>query len=348
MSLDIYSTYAQLAAIEQMPVEHSLLWDLFVHEEGCSEEDKAYYDYRKGIIQMAPIVHENTGGVLMGRGGFETRMIDFVTIAPERMIEANQLKNRMFGEKVFGAMSPAQREKKMMIQDLTDMRKAVQRRREWMARNLILKGTQEIFRYTNEGRAKVATLHADFGFTQFFTPDTPWNQPGAKIEDDMKKIHDLVVNEGMGEVDVILMAADVAEAMYANSNYLNQHNILRLDTGKLESTYRGPGLRYLGRNADGIDMYSFSGRFIDDDGLPKDIIPSGTLIAGKRGMLKCIHGPVIQLEREDAGAQHNVYIKREVPLRYGSIESNSLKNRLTSRPALMPYNIDGWCIANVL
>lgn len=348
MSLDIYSTYAQLAAIEQMPLEHSLLWDLFVHEEGVVEEDKAFFDYRKGIIQMAPIVHQNTGGVLMGRSGFETRMIDFCTIAPERLIEANQLKNRFFGEKVFGAMTPAQREKKQLAQDQVDMRKAIQRRREWMARQLILTGKQEIFKYTSEGRDKVATLHADFGFTQHYVPDTTWGQAGAKIEDDMKKINDLVVIEGMGEVDTILMAADVAEAMLTNSTYLNQHNIIRLDTGKLESTYRAPGLRYHGRNADGIDMYSFSGKFIDDDGLPKDIIPSGTLIAGKRGMLKCVHGPVLQVEREDASAQHIAYVKREVPLHYGSINGNAIKNRITSRPALMPYNVDGWCVAKVL
>ena len=348
MALDIYSTYAQLAAIEQMPRENSLLWDLFVHEEGVVEEDKAFFDYRKGIVQMAPIVHENTGGVLMGRSGYETRMIDFCTIAPERVIEANQLKNRFFGEKVFGGMSPAQREKKMLAQDQKDMLKAIQRRREWMARQLILTGKQEIFKYTSEGRDKVATLHADFGFTQHFVPDTPWDQSGAKIEDDMKHIHDLVVDEGMGEVDIILMHPSVAEAMYANSDYLNQHNILRLDTGKIESTYRGAGVRFLGRNADGIDMYSFSGKFIDDDGLPKEYIPHGTLIAGHHGMLKCVHGPVIQLEREDANAQHMVYVKREVPLRYGSIESNALKNRITSRPALMPYNVDGWCVAKVL
>lgn len=348
MALDIYSTYAQLAAIEQMPREHTLLWDLFVHEEGCVEENMAFYDYRKGIIQMAPIVHENTGGVVMGRSGYETRMIDFCTIAPERVIEAPQLSNRLFGEKIFGGMTPEQREKRMLAQDQVDMRKAIQRRREWMTRQLLLTGKQEIFKYTSEGRDKVATLHADFGFTQFYTPVTKWNQPGAKIEYDMKCINDLVVNEGMGEIDIYLMAPDVTEAMYANSDYLNQHNILRLDTGSLESTYKGPGLRFLGRNADGIDMYSFSGKFLDDDKVVKPYIPNGHLIAGKRGMFKCTHGPVLQVENMDASAKHKAYVKREVPLRYASIDGNTIKNRITSRPALMPYNVDGWCVAKVL
>lgn len=348
MSLDIYSTAAQLKAIELLPKHNSLLWDIFVKDEGVSEEDKMVYDFRKGVQRMAPVVHNNTGGVLMGRGGFETRELDFCTIAPERIIEPQHLKGRSFGEKIMGGMTPDQREKKLLMQDLSEMNVAIQLRREWMARQLILTGTQEVFTYTNEGRSKEATMLADFGFTQHFVPETKWDQPGAQIESDMKKIVDLVVNDGLGQVDVILMAADVAEAMYANSDYLNQHNILRVDTGRLESSYRGAGVRYLGRNADGIDMYSFSGRFINDLGLPESYIPSGTLIAGSHGMIKSMHGPVIQIETTGPNAQHQVYAKKVVPLRYASIESNSLKNRLTSRPALMPYNVDGWCVAKVL
>jgi len=347
MALDIYSTYAQLAAIEQMPRESSFLWDLFVKEEGVVEEDKAFYDYRKGVIQMAPVVHENTGGVVMGRSGYETRMIDFCTIAPERVIEAPQLKNRFFGEKVFGAMTPAQREKKMLAQDQVDMRKAIQRRREWMARQLILTGKLEIFKYTNEGKAKKATLQADFGFTQRLLPDVACDQTGAKIEDDMMRMTDMVYN-GLGEIDIIVMHPSVASAMRYNSDYIKQHDILRMDTGKIESTYRGEGVRYLGKNADGKDMYSCSAMFMDDDGQMKSLIPHGTMIAGSRNMLKCMHGPVLQLEKEDASAQHIAYVKKEVPLRYGDINGNALKNRITSRPCLMPYNVDGWVVAEVL
>lgn len=346
--IDIYSTYAQLAAIEQLPKESSFLWDVFVREEGVVEDEKAFYDFRKGALQMAPVVHPYTGGVVMGRTGYETREIDFCCIAPERVIEAHQLKNRFFGERVLGAMNPAQREKKMLVQDLMDMRKAIQRRREWMARQLILTGKLEIFKYTDEGRDKHATMHADFGFTQHFTPDTPWGQTGARISDNLKQITDLVCDEGMGDVDIIVMAPDVASAMESDELFMKQHDIRRMDTGTLKSAYRGGGLRYMGQTSDGKDMYSLSAKFVDDDNVLKPFIPAGTLIAGSHGMLKCIHGPVIQVEKEDSSSQHNVYVKREVPLRYGSTKSNAIKNRLTSCPALMPINVDGWCVAKVI
>lgn len=347
MSLDIYSTRAQLAAIELMPREYSFLFDTFVQDEGTVENEKAIYDYKKGERQMAPIVQPGTGGVLMGRKGYETNEFGFCQIAPERIITEPDLKNRAFGERILGAMTPAQREKKMMAEDLVDMRKAIQRRREWMARQVLLTGKLSVFRYTNEGRDMRTTLFADFGFTQNFTPTTTWDQSSATIDSDMREMFDLVY-EGLGYVDIIVMAPDVADAMIANSAYIKQFDGRNIDMGKINTQYKGQGVRFIGWNSDGVEMYAFNGKFVDDDGTTKATLPSGTVIAGSRQMLKCIHGPVTQVEKEGSDAQHMTYIKREVPLRYGSVESNSIKNRLTSCPTIMPFNVDSWVVGNVL
>ena len=345
--MDIFSTRAQLAAIDLMPREYSALYDFFGKEAGLVEDDKAIYDYRKGGRRMAPVVHDGTGGVIMDRDGFETREIGFCTIAPERIIEDENLKGRMFGEKVLGAMTPQERERKMLAKDLVDMRKAIQRRREWMVRQVLLTGKLEIFTYTNEGRGKNATMIADYGFTNNFTPNTAWDQSGADINGDMQEIFDLVYDGG-GYVDVIVMAPDVAGAMIANGTYIKFFDGRNIDMGKLNTQYRGSGLRFIGWNSDGVEMYSLAGKFIDDAGVATALIPSGKLIAGSREMLNIYHGPVTQVEEVGQNAQHKTYIKKEVPLRYGSIDGNSIKNRLTSCPTVVPTNVDGWAVATVL
>lgn len=347
MPLDIFSTRAQLAAIDLMEREYSFLFDTFCKDEGAVEEEKAIYDYRKGSRLMAPVVHEGAGGVLMERSGYETREIGFCTIAPERIITNPDLKTRAFGENVLGAMTPAQRAKKMLAKDLVEMRQAIQRRREWMARQVLLTGKLSVFRYTNEGRDLETTLVADYGFTNNFTPDTVWSNSAATIDSDMREIYDLVY-DGLGLVDIIVMAPDVADAILSNSNYVKQFDGRNIDMGKINTQYRGQGVRFIGWNSDGVEMYAFSGKFTDDDRVAKVILPSGTLIAGSRGMLKNLHGPVTQVEGTGPDAEHKTYVKKEVPLRYGSIESNSVKNRLTSCPTIMPYNVDGWVIASVL
>jgi hypothetical protein len=348
--MDIYSTRAQLAAIDLMPREYSALHDFFARDAGTVEDDKAIYDFRKGSRRMAPTVHPGTGGVLMDRDGYETREIGFCCIAPERVIESDNLQGRMFGERVFGAMTPQERERKLLARDLTDMRKAIQRRREWMVRQVLLTGKLSVFTYTNEGRGVAASMIADYGFTNFFTPGSGsanWDQAGAKIDKDMHEIFDLVY-DGLGYVDRIFMAPDVADAILSNSDYVKYFDGRNIDMGKINTQYRGSGIRFIGWNSDGVEMYSISGTFIDDDGTAKRLIPDGKLIAGSGDLLNIFHGPVTQVEETGANAQHKTYIKKEVPLRYGSIDANAVKNRLTSCPTVVPVNVDGWCVATVL
>ena len=347
MPIDIHSTRAQLRAIELLPREYSFLYDLFVTDGGMCEDDKAIFDFMKGGKLMAPFVHANTGGVLMDRDSFETREISFCTIAPERIINTTDMNRRMFGEEILGAMTPAERAQKTQAKDLMDMRAAIQRRREWMVRQLLLTGKQEIFEYTNEGRSKKPNMIADFNFTNNYTPGVTWDNSDAKIDYDIRKMFELVY-EGLGQVDSIVMAGDVYEAMLSNSKLLEKMDKDKVDIGNMMTNYRGAGVRYLGCNTDGVDMYSMFGTFRDDDGEIKPIIPSGTVIAGSRGMLEIMHGPVTQVEEAGMNARAKTYIKKEVPLRYGSITGNSIMNRLTSRPALRPINIDGFCMAKVI
>lgn len=346
MAIDIYSTAAMLQAIELMPREYSFLYDTFCQDQGVVEDDKAIYDFRKGTRQMAPVVHKNTGGVLMERTGYETREIGFCTIAPERLVDLSDLEKRTFGEKILGALTPEQRSKKILAKDLTEMRAAIQRRREWMARQVLLTGKLEVFQYVNEGREKKASLYADYGFTNKFTPTTGWDQTGAKIDDDMRAIYDMVY-EGLGNMELIVMAPDVANTLLANSAFMKTMDTSNADMGEIRTKYRGQGVRFIGRNSDGVEMYSFAGKFVDDDGQVKPFLPAGTLIAGGRGVLKALHGPVTQLEGNGQSARHVTYVKKEVPKRLASEESDAIKNRIKSCPTIIPFNVDAWVVADV-
>jgi len=343
----LYDTRAQLAAIEKLPREYSFLHDTFCRDGGTVEDDKAIYDYRKGNRIMAPVVTDGTGGIPMLRTGFETREIGFCTIAPERIIENNDLKGRMFSERVLGAMTPQERERKMIAKDMIEMRRAIQRRIEWMTRQVILTGKLSVFRYTHEGRDLETTLIADYGFTNNFTPDTAWNQSGAKIDADMREMFDLVYDGG-GFVDILVFDPKTANAIVENSDYVKQFDGRNIDMGKINTKYKGQGVRFIGWNSDGVEMYSLSGSFVDDNGVVQKLLPDGTVIAGAKGILNCLYGPVTQVEEPGPNAQHKTYFKKEVPLRVGSVDGNSIKNRLTSRPTIVPFNVDAWCIGSVL
>lgn len=355
MPFDLSDTRAQLKAIEQMPNVYTFLTDTFAGGGGeAVEDDKAIYDYRKGQERMAPFVVPGTGGVPLSRDGYETREIGFCCIAPERIVTWLDINRRSFGEDILGAMTPEQRARKLYARDVMDLKAAIARREEWMCRSVLIgrtgendAGKLEIFRYTREGKDKETTLVADYGFTNYYTPATPWGQDGARVIYDLDRIND-IVQEGLGTVDVIVMDTESAAAAMYDETFRKQLDTSNFDFGDFRDRYRGQGVYFLGRNASGVEMYSFAGKFMDDDGEMKPQLPRGTLIAGSRNMLRMPYGPVTQVEGTGANAAHRTYIKRQVPLRYGSMESNAVKNRLTSCPTVVPNNVDGWVVGHML
>lgn len=349
-NFDLFSTATMLKAVEQMPRVYTFLSDTFCADGGVIDNDRAIYDYRKGAqMGMAPFVVPGTGGVVMNDQGFEMREIAFSTLAPEMVVTLDDISTRMFGETVMGAMTPEQRSKKKLAEHLQKLRVLNQNRRNWMAREVLLKGKLEINRYTAAGREKEASMIADFGFTNVYTPTTKWNQAGANIDYDMRKVFDLVY-DNLGEVDILVMAPDVFDCMLDNSKFAKTLDMRNVDMGEISTKYRGQGVRVLGTNSDGVLMVSFTGKFLNDKRQMEDFIPSGTIIAGssRNKPLKLVHGPVTLTTGMNETAQHKTYIAKEVPSRIGGGNSDVITTRLTSRPTIVPENVGAWAVMKIL
>lgn len=349
-NFDLFTTAVMLKAIEQMPRPYTFLSDTFAADGELCEDERAMYDYRKGAqTGLAPFVVPGTGGVAVNREGYEMRQVKFSTIAPERVVTLDDISTRMFGENVMGAMTPEQRAKRILARDLTHLRAMVQNRRNWMVREALLKGQLAIRRYTAEGVEKQASMLANFGFTNYYVPTTKWDQAGAKIDYDMRQVFDLVY-DGLGEVDILVMAPDVFDCMIDNSKFCKTLDMRNVDMGEINTKYRGQGVRVLGYNSDGVLMVSYSGKFLDEDRVMKPIIPSGYVIAGssRNKPLKFMHGPITKVMGLDESAQVKTYIKKEVPFRIGGSNSDSIATRLVSRPTIVPENVGAWAVMKVL
>lgn len=347
---DLFSTAVMLKAVEQMPRIYTFLSDSFAADGGLVEDDRAMYDYRRGAEKgLAPFVVPGTGGVAINREGYEMRQIAFSTIAPERILTLEDISGRMFGEAVTGALTPEQRSKRVLARDLTDLRAMVQNRRNWMVREVLLKGKLEIKRYTHEGVEKEATMLADFGFTNFYTPATAWNQVGAKINYDMEKAFDLAY-DGLGDIDIAVMGAGVFEAMMDNSTFCKTLDMDHVYMGEIATRYAGQGVRYRGTNSDGVKMVSYSGHFLNDERQNEYLVPAGYMILGstRQKPVKVLHGPIQKFTGMDENAQVHTYIKKEVPFRIGGSMSDSIVTRLVSRPTVVPENVGAWVVMKVL
>ena len=349
-NFNLFSTAVMLKAVEQMPRIYTFLADTFAKDGGVCEDDRAIYDYRRGAeTGLAPFVVPGTGGVPINRDGYEMKEIRFSTLAPERVLTLDDISTRQFGETVMGGQTPEQRAKKVIARDLTELRSMVQNSRNWMVREVLLNGKLNIRRYTKEGREKEASLLADFGFTNFYTPATAWDQAGAKIHYDMEKAFDLVY-DGLGEADIMVMGAGVFEAMMANSDFCKTLDMDRVYMDEIRTKYAGQGVRYRGTNADGVKMVSYSGHFLNFTRQQEVHVPAGCIILGSSNTkpLKIMHGPITEFVGQDETADVKTYVKKEVPFRKGGANADEITTRLVSRPTVVPENVGAWCIMKVL
>ncbi len=344
MAIDINNPLFQLQAVKKMKPISRVLTEMFLSEGRAVPQEIAIWDVKKGQNRMAPFVHKNAGGVVTGRTGFQTEKIEFPKIAPERVVEVEDISTRQFGEGIISDRTPQQREMELMAEDLNDVREMIACTKEWMVSKILFEGKLDLLVYVDGGRVVEAPDWVDFNFTNIFTPDTGWDE-GGDVLGDMKDMHQMVL-QGQGSVEIIVMAQDVSAAMLSNEAYLKKLDTMNFNAGLINQAFRGDSLLYLGKNHLGVDMYEFSGTVMDYTGNAVKLIPDGTVLTGSRKMLKSLYGIITQVETPNG--PHKSYVEKEVPLRYSDIGSNSTKQRLTSRPIIMPTNVDGWAIGHVL
>lgn len=345
-NLTIYDQVTMLAAVELLPPIPSFLFDTFVRLEGAVAQEEAIWDYRKGASRMAPFVHK-LGGVLTERGAYSTNKIEFPTLAPMRVLEAKDTTNRLFGEDIWGGKTPEQRAKEVLMKDIQDLRKLLQLRREWMTAQILLEGKLPILEYTDDGRVTIPTTVVDYDFTNAYAASDAWDTADAEIQSDLSNIY-AMVEAGLGTSEVIVMAPNVAAAIMNNTKFLQKLNLLHVNNGNLTTEHRMPGVTYYGTSPDGQEMYSYSGKVINEANQLVPLIPSGKLICGSRKMLRCIHGPINKIDKDGTDGQYRTFITNELPSRNADEKANIITQKMMSRPMIIPDNVGGWAVADVL
>ena len=347
MASILYDVSKQIKAIELAPKIPTFLYNTFVQNEGAVMAEEANFDFMKGSVEMAPFMVPGTGGKEMARETFETRAITFPTIAPERTVDYMQYaEQRSFGEEIGGSLSPEERLRRLQARDLAYLRNAIQMRREWMTAKVLFEGRLDILEYLEGGVAVKATRAADYNFTNNYTPGTAWDEAGSDPLDDLLHMGDMV-HEGQGSADIAVFGPEVRACLLSHDNVLKKLDVRNGFYGQVEPGRMFNALQYVGTLSTGTEMYCYTGAYKETlGGAPKRFVPEGKMLLGSRKMLRCMHGPVAQVERE--GDNPKVYAKEEVPYRYSKSGGSAVRQRLTSRPMILPYNVDAWCVASVL
>ena len=130
---------------------------------------------------------------------------------------------------------------------------------------------------------------------------------------------------------------------------MKQLDIRRLDLADL-TMKRTPtaGVVFLGRTADGIEIYQDCRKYINWKGQAVQYIDPDKVVMTSKKIFRAYHGPVTLVDKDGPEGSFITYVQKEVPVRHASRTTNNILQSLYSRPMIVPKNVDGWTVMDVV
>ncbi len=334
-----YTTREMVEAIEIAPPVRNFLTRTFFPRERTHRTEKVEFDIRKGKRIMAPFVSPRIGGKVITRNGFQT--YDFTTprLAPERVMTVDDISKRGLGENVYSKKTPSEREDDLLADDLKDLDESIQRRLEWMCRQILFEGKLDVV----DAEAGV-DFQVDYGFENIFvlTSERYWSLSTVNPVPLLKEKRRKIIKDTGKAPNVMIFASDLIEVFLDNPFIKEAMDIRNLQNIEMKPRIVDDALTYYGKIAElGLEIYSYEEFFLNDDGEEEGIIPSGSCImAHSEGEGSIEYGLITQMEDK----KYQSYEAKQVPKVYCNENSDVKMLRLTSRPLPRPDNVEGWCV----
>ena len=342
--MGLYDTKTMLTAIEQTKPVFTFLRDVFFSETETLLTEKAEVDIKKGKRKLAPFVSPRVGGKVLTREGFATFQIKTPKIAPERIITIDDINKRTLGENVYSSKTPAERSRIILAKDIMELDDSITRREEWMCSKILTEGSIDV-------TIDDATFKVDYNFTnkKQLPQNKKWKEEnyetGVNPYQDLKEWRKEIIKSSGMNPDICIISDDALEQFLKSPDVKEKLELRRLSIGSIEPTYQGQGVTFIGKFPElGLEMYTYTEYYIDDDDSEKPMIPSGKVLMGSKGMGKRYYGSVTQLEKGQFMTYEGIRVPKHITDEKNDIE----KIRLTSRPLPAPKDADSWLIADVL
>lgn len=360
--MDIYSTYFMLAAVREIPLEHTFFKNRYFPTDNAMDifgTSRVLADYKEGKQKRAPFVLPRIGSIPGTRDGFSTAELEPANIAISMPLTLDQLQSRGFGESLLSTATPAERQRHFLVSDLQELSARISRSEELLAVQTILNnGT------TMRHRTDRADVYENIGVQFYdgednpalFTPSKTWTHStyangtwtkGSWYDDictmirqltqSGRPVHEIVVSEDVGD---FLMDDGWILAMLDN----RRAEMGRLDPSELtEFVYQLGSFNFKGRV---LPILVSNGTYEDENGDDTAYVPDGTVIAIAPNVGRGLYGGVTQMEND---GNFHTYAGKRVPQHIFTIRPPARETQLSCRPLFVPNRINPWRVAkNVL
>lgn len=357
--MDIFSTYYMLAAINELPPEHTFFKRRYFPTNTAMDifgTSKVLADYKDNKQRRAPFVLPRIGSVSIAREGFSTYELEPGNISISIPLTADQLKNRGFGEALMSTMTPADRARMLLIGDLKELSARISRTEEWLSIKTMLDNGC-VMRHQTEVQDVYQDVKVQFydgtDNPALFTPTAKWTHSKKNTDGtwtigtwyyDICAMIKMLTSRGLPARE-LLLAADVGDFIMEDPWVMEVLDNRRMEMGRIEPKelteyVTNPGtFNFKGRK---LDILVSDGTFEDESGTDTPYVPNGTAIVTAPDCGKGLYGGVTQLEQD---GNFHTYAGTRVPQHIFTVRPPAKETQMTSRPLFVPKRTSPWSVA---
>lgn len=349
--LNMLDTYTLMAIGEEIVPRANFFRDRYFPTEAGDlfASDKVLTEYRKGDRKMAAFVNPRSGSIPMDRRGYEVNEYQPAFIAPSRMLTADELNKRGFGEALYSQSTPAQRAARLLQDDLKDMDLRIERREEWMCATTMIENGCTMQEYLDNGTKgdKLVVKFYNDATEHKYTPAKKWNAAGATYADfkaDIIAACQLLSRRGLPAEDM-LIGSDVNSWLQSNEEF---QQLLNRNSGIITGTVNEqltqyPGVSFIGRinfGGHNLNIFCPDEEYDDENGQSQKYFPATSveITAPKCGHL--MYGAVTQMDYGQT--DFSTYVAKRVPKLIVDQANDQRKIRYACRPLAAPKNYTPW------
>ena len=232
-----YTTREMMEAYDQTPPVRSFLQKTFFPHEQTHVTEKVEFDVRKGKRIMAPFVSKRKAGKVISRQGWKTNQFSTPKIAPERPLTVDDISSRAIGENIYSQRTPEEREDELLAKDLTDLEESIDRRKEWMCRQILFEGKLDVVD-EEEG----LDFQIDFGFTNIVVlgNDEQWTLATVNPLPLFRSLRKKIIKDTGRAPDIAIFSSDVIEDFIMNTFVIKAMDVLNMKNVVIEPRVADP------------------------------------------------------------------------------------------------------------
>lgn len=341
--VDTFSTAVLAGVVRQVKTPPSWLLDRYFTSETRSQTEEIAFDLITRRRRLAPFVSPMVAGKVVASQGYTTNTFKPAYTKDRRPFNPSRALKRAVGETIGGAaLSPADRMRLLLVEDLEDQIDMLTRRFEWMATSALTTGSVTVVGELYP--AVVVNFGRDGSLTVTLSGTARWGQSAAAILDNLQDWALLVLQKSGSMPTDVIMGVDVWKVFRKDPAIVDKlkqwkDQAASLNTGAMTSPVEGG--QFMGQ-VDGFNIFTYSSWYEDEQGAEHSMWPAGTVVLTGVGVEGVRAFGAIR--DDEAGLQAMPYFSKSW------VEKDpAIRQLLTqSAPLMVPTNVNASLAAQVL